>query len=95
MRKLIAAAALALPLTVGGVAHAGEPLRLTDGQMDDVTAGSLSVQTLLQGALAVGPTAATRVVGVAGTFEIGSVTFGTTTISTDLGGVLGAIAGNT
>jgi hypothetical protein len=94
MRKLVAAAALALPLTVAGVAHAGEPVHLTDGQMDNVTAGGLSIQSLTQAALAVGGgTAATQVIGFAGTLELGSVTSGTTVVALDLGGVAGFIQG--
>lgn len=93
MRKFIAAAALALPLTAAGVAHAGEPLRLTDGQMDNVTAGALSIATLLQGALAIGPNASTQVVGFAGTVELASVVSGTTVIRTDGNAVIGFIQG--
>jgi hypothetical protein len=40
MKKLLAAAAVTLPLVTAGFAAAGEPMRLSDNQMDGVSAGA-------------------------------------------------------
>jgi hypothetical protein len=40
MNKLFAAAAFTLPLVTVGYAAAGEPMRLTEGQMDGISAGA-------------------------------------------------------
>ena len=47
MKKLLASAALALPLFASGYASAGEIAPLTDGQMDGVTAGASALATAL------------------------------------------------
>lgn len=43
MKKLLAAAALTLPLITAGYAAAGEPMRLSDDQMDGVNAGAAAL----------------------------------------------------
>lgn len=43
MKKILASAALALPLLTAGYAVAGEPMRLTDDQMDGVSAGASAI----------------------------------------------------
>lgn len=40
MKKLFAAAAFTLPFVTAGYAAADEPMRLTDGQMDGISAGA-------------------------------------------------------
>lgn len=40
MKKLIAAAAIALPFIAAGQVSAGEPMRLSDDQLDGVSAGA-------------------------------------------------------
>ncbi len=43
MKKLLAAAAVTLPLITAGYAAAGEPMRLSDDQMDGVSAGAAAL----------------------------------------------------
>ena len=50
-RKLSSLLAGVAVLALAGVAHAGEPLKLTNGQMDKVSAGSTAVANATAGAL--------------------------------------------
>jgi len=50
-RKLSSLLAGVAVLALAGAAHAGEPLKLTNGQMDRVSAGSTAVANAAAGAL--------------------------------------------
>lgn len=95
MKKLALVAAIALPLFTAGYASAGEPMRLTDGQMDRIAAGGLSVQTLYQSATVFGGKyASTYVSGHAHTLQVGAIGSGTSTLRIDLAGIKGVTQGS-
>ena len=87
MKKIAAVAALALPLLTAGFASAGEPMRLTDDQMDAVAAGAASAVLVKQFALATGTNAAaTQAVVFAGTIPVAAIASGSSVLVWDLNG---------
>lgn len=56
MKIILSAAALVLPLVAAGYAAADEPLRLTDDQMDGVSAGVIADAGALAASIALGGT---------------------------------------
>lgn len=79
MKRLISAAALALPLLTAGIATAGEPMKLTEGQMDGVTAGGSALA--LASAAGVGSVVYTGAETLAGVAVLHSISSEATTIS--------------
>jgi hypothetical protein len=78
MKKLLAAAALSLPLVTAGYA-AAEPMRLSDDQMDGVNAGAAALA--IAAAAGVGNAVLTAAETFADVRVVKSATYETTTIN--------------
>ncbi|MCA8881264.1 MAG: hypothetical protein KDA73_15205 [Rhodobacteraceae bacterium] len=79
MKKLLVSAAIALPVLTAGYASAGEPMRLSDADLDGVSAGTSALAQAA--AVGVGNTVLTATATLAQVQVIGNYTSQLTSIN--------------